>query len=112
MGGVAIDLGFTLFGYRNVKAVGFKLTAMSPSRGFCVELGAALAVLLSSFMQIPVSTTQCLVGATCGVGLAAGGTKSVEWMLLLRTLWGWIGIFFVVAFVNAGFSFCIFSPGL
>jgi len=113
MGGAAIGLGFTLFGYRIVKAVGFKLTAMSPSRGFCVELAASLAVSLASFMQIPVSTTQCLVGATCGVGLAAGGVGNVEWMFLARTMSGWIGIFFVVAIITAGFfSFCAYSPSL
>jgi phosphate/sulfate permease len=38
MGGAAIGLGFTFFGYRIVKAVAFKLTKMSPSRGFCIEL--------------------------------------------------------------------------
>lgn len=113
MGGIAIGLGFTFFGYRIVKAVAFKLTALSPSRGFCIELGAALAVSLASFMQIPVSTTQCLVGATCGVGLASGGVKNVEWWFLLRTLVGWVGIFFIVAVVNAGFfAFCVYSPSL
>jgi sodium-dependent phosphate transporter len=113
MGGFAIGLGFLLFGYRIIKAVGFKLTAISPARGFCIELGAALAVSLASFMMIPVSTTQCLVGATCGVGLASGGTKNVEWLFLLRTMCGWVGIFFVVAIVSAGFfAFCVFSPSL
>eukprot|EP00977_Amphora_coffeiformis_P020004 scaffold7767_cov149-Amphora_coffeaeformis.AAC.7 len=113
MGGIGIGLGFTFFGYRIVKAVAFKLTALSPSRGFCIELGAALAVSLASFMQIPVSTTQCLVGATCGVGLASGGVKNVEWWFLLRTLTGWVGIFFIVALVNAGFfAFCVYSPSL
>jgi sodium-dependent phosphate transporter len=64
-------------------------------------------------MKIPVSTTQCLVGATCGVGLASGGVKNVEWRFLVRTLFGWVGIFFVVSLVNAGFfSFCVFSPSL
>lgn len=113
MGGAAIGLGFTFFGYRIVKAVGFKLTMISPSRGFCIELGAALAVSLASFMQIPVSTTQCLVGATCGVGLAAGGIKNVEWYYLLRTLTGWVGVFFIVSLVNAGvFAFCVYSPSM
>ena len=111
MGGAAIGLGFTFFGYRIVKAVGFKLTAISPSRGFCIELGAALAVSLASYMQIPVSTTQCLVGATCGVGLASGGVRNVEWWYLLRTLTGWVGVFFIVSLVNAGvFAFCVNAP--
>lgn len=113
MGGIAIGLGFTFFGYRIIKAVAFKLTAISPSRGFCIELAASLAVSLSSFMQIPVSTTQCLVGATCGVGLASGGFGNVEWFFLFRTMTGWIVMFFVVAVVNAGFfSFCVFSPSM
>lgn len=110
MGGVAIDLGFTFLGYRIIKAVAFKLTALSPSRGFCIELGAALAVSLALYMQIPVLTTQCLVGATCGVSLAFGGVKNVEWWFLLRTLTGWF-LIFIVAFVNAGFfAFCVYSP--
>ena len=86
---------------------------ISPSRGFCIELGAALAVSLASFMKMPVSTTQCLVGATCGVGLAAGGPSSIEWMMLLRTFTGWVGIFFVVSIVSAGFfAFAAYSPTL
>ena len=113
MGGVAIALGFTFFGYRIVKSVGFKLTHLTPAKGFCVELAASLAVSLASFMQIPVSTTQCLVGATVGVGVAASGLDGVEWWYLLRTMCGWVGIFFVVALVNAGFfAFCVYSPSL
>ena len=113
MGGAGIALGFIFFGYRIVKSVGFKLTHLSPSKGFCVELAASLAVSLASFLHIPVSTTQCLVGATCGVGFAAGGRQGVEWWYLLRTMCGWVGIFFIVAVVNAGFfSFIAYSPKL
>ena len=111
LGGVGISLGFTLYGYKIVKAVGYKLTAITPSRGFCIELAAALSVSLASYMQLPVSTTQCLVGATCGVGLASGGVRNVQWFFLLRTLCGWVFMFCVVMIVNAGFfSFSAYSP--
>jgi phosphate/sulfate permease len=58
IGGVGIALGFAIFGYRIIKAVGYKLIVISPSRGFCIELAASLSVSLASFLSIPVSTTQ------------------------------------------------------
>ena len=113
VGGAGIALGFMLFGYKIIKAVGFKLTCISPARGFCIELAASLAVVTASFIKIPVSTTQCLVGATCGVGLASGGPKNVQWLFLLRVCTGWIGIFFFACIANAGFfAFCVYSPSL
>ena len=42
---------------------------MSPTRGFSIELGAAITVLLASRLGLPVSTTQCLTGAALGVAL-------------------------------------------
>ncbi len=42
---------------------------MSPTRGFAVELGAAITVLIASRLGLPVSTTQSLVGSTVGVAL-------------------------------------------
>ena len=111
-GGAGLALGFIFFGYNIIKAVGFKLTSITPSKGFCIELAASLAVSVASYCKIPVSTTQCLVGATCGAGLAAGGVSQVDWMFFFRTLFGWAFTFFAAAFFNAGFfSFCYYSPG-
>jgi Phosphate/sulphate permeases len=113
MGGVAIGLGFIFFGYRIVKAVGFKITKITPSRGFCIELATALMVAVASYMNIPVSTTNCLVGATAGAALASGGPKAVEWFFLIRVMLGWAAIFFIAAITNGlVFSFCAFSPTL
>jgi len=113
MGGVFIDIGFIFFGYRIIKAVGFKITKITPSRGFCIELATSLTVAMASFIGIPISTTQCLVGATAGVGLADMGYRNVEWYFLLRTCVGWLAIFFIAFFANAAFfGFCIYSPSL
>ena len=111
-GGAGLALGFIFFGYNIIKAVGFKLTSITPSKGFCIELAASLAVSVASYCKIPVSTTQCLVGATCGAGIAAGGVSQVDWMFFFRTLFGWAFTFFAAAIFNAGFfSFCYYSPG-
>ena len=113
LGGAGICFGFLFFGYRTLRALGYKLTAITPSRGFCIELSTSLSVLIASYLSIPVSTTQCLVGATVGAGVASGGLKSVQWLFLLRTTFGWAGIFFVACVCSCGFfAYCTYSPSV
>merc|ERR1719150_1949098 len=103
MGGVGIVFGLVLYGYNIMQAIGFELTKLSPSRGFSIELGAALVVLTGSRLEIPLSTTHCQVGATVGVGLTEG-FGNVNWWLFLRVIGGWI-ITLVVASVLTGVIF-------
>jgi solute carrier family 20 (sodium-dependent phosphate transporter) len=109
-GGLAIVVGLLLYGYNVMKSIGYKLTMMSPSRGFSAELGASLVVVTASFNEIPVSSTQCIVGAVFGVGLV-GGCKNVSWFFLLRVMCSWVGLFICASIFSAGiFSFGAFSP--
>lgn len=55
-----------------------------------MELGAALAVLTASFIGIPVSTTQCITGATTAVALCNGNTKAMNWKLLVFLFGSWV----------------------
>jgi sodium-dependent phosphate transporter len=71
-------------------ALGNRLTLMSPSRGFSMEIGAAITVLLASQYGIPVSTTMCITGATAGVGLVSGGPKAVNWRAFGWIFLGWV----------------------
>ena len=52
--------------------IGRKITELTPSRGFAAEFAAASTVVVASGTGLPVSTTQTLVGAVLGVGLARG----------------------------------------
>ncbi|MCK5917255.1 MAG: inorganic phosphate transporter [Cocleimonas sp.] len=72
LGGVGIVIGLATLGYKVIATVGEKITELTPSRGFSAEIGAATTVVLASYTGIPVSTTQILVGAILGVGLARG----------------------------------------
>lgn len=109
-GGFAIVMGLLLYGYRVMKSLGYKLTMLSPSRGASAELGAALTSVTASFIGVPVSTTQCIVGAVTAVGLV-GGRQAVDFFFLLKICLSWVFLFFVAAVFSAGvFSFSYYSP--
>jgi PiT family inorganic phosphate transporter len=52
--------------------VGTGITHLTPSRGFAAQLATASTVVIASGTGLPISTTQTLVGAIMGVGLARG----------------------------------------
>jgi phosphate/sulfate permease len=72
LGGAGIVLGLATWGWRVIETIGKKITALTPTRGFCAEFGTATTILLATQLGLPVSTTHCLVGAVLGVGLARG----------------------------------------
>lgn len=72
LGGVGIVIGLATLGARVIKTVGTAITHLTPSRGFAAELSAASTVVIASGAGLPISTTQTLVGAVLGVGLARG----------------------------------------
>ena len=72
LGGFGIVAGLALFGHRVIKTIGNGITHLTPSRGFAAELAAASTVIIASGTGMPISTTQTLVGAVLGVGLARG----------------------------------------
>jgi PiT family inorganic phosphate transporter len=72
LGGGGIVLGLIMYGHRVIATVGKNITELTPSRGFSAELAAATTVVLASGTGIPISTTQTLVGAVLGVGMARG----------------------------------------
>ncbi|EDU44265.1 PitA Phosphate sulfate permease [Pyrenophora tritici-repentis] len=88
--GILLGAGFWFYGYHIVRALGNKITQVSPTRGFSMELGAAITVLLASRLALPVSTTQCLTGATIGVALCNFDLKAVNWKQVGFIFSGWI----------------------
>ncbi len=72
LGGLGIVAGLALFGHRVIATIGKGITHLTPSRGFAAELAAACTVVIASGAGLPISTTQTLVGAVLGVGMARG----------------------------------------
>ncbi|KAL8727177.1 MAG: hypothetical protein Q9166_006214 [cf. Caloplaca sp. 2 TL-2023] len=88
--GFLLGAGFWFYGFKIMRALGNRITQMSPSRGFSTELGAAITVLLASRLGLPVSTTQCLAGATVGVALMNLDVRAVNWRQIVFIFSGWI----------------------
>lgn len=72
LGGGGIVLGLATLGRRVIATVGEGIMDLTPTRGFAAELAAATTIVIGSGTGMPVSTTQTLVGAILGVGLARG----------------------------------------
>lgn len=85
----ALVIGLWTFGYRIMSVLGNKLILQSPSRGFAIEFGTAITVVMATQLAIPVSTTQCAVGATVFVGLCNKDLKGVNWRMVTWCYLGW-----------------------
>ncbi|PVH90958.1 phosphate-repressible phosphate permease-like protein [Periconia macrospinosa] len=89
-GGVSIVIGLWTYGYNIMRALGNKITLHSPSRGFSMELGSAVTVVMATRLKLPISTTQCICGATVGVGLCNGTWRTINWRMVAWIYMGWI----------------------
>ena len=112
MGGVGIVLGLATLGYKIMASIGVNLVRVTPSRGFTIEMGAAIVVLIGSGLGMPLSTTHCQVGATVGVGCMEG-KGGINWSLLGEVFVGWLITLVVAGGVGAGvFFFAMGTPTL
>ena len=100
LGGAGIVVGLATYGYKIMNAMGVKMIAITPSRGYCIELGAALVVIYGTAQGWPLSTTHCQVGAIVAVGLFEG-TAGVNLRLFAKTCFGWFITLVVVACTTA-----------
>ncbi|PSC68172.1 Phosphate-repressible phosphate permease isoform A [Micractinium conductrix] len=103
VGGAGLVLGLATYGYKIMRILGVKMTRLSNSRGFVIEISAATIVFIGSRFGLPISTTHCLVGAVAGIGLLEG-RKGFNWVLMLRFFVGW-----VVTLVLAGLTSALFT---
>ncbi|KAK5636009.1 hypothetical protein RRF57_011721 [Xylaria bambusicola] len=70
------------YGYNIMRNLGNKLTLDSLSRGFSMELGSAITIIVATRLKRPVSTTQCITGAIVGVGLCNGTWRTLNWRMI------------------------------
>lgn len=89
MAHAAIGLGTLSGGWRIVRTMGQKITALRPVGGFCAETAGAISIIGAAWGGIPVSTTHTITGAIVGVG-ATRRVTAVKWGVTRRIIWAWI----------------------
>lgn len=84
-----MGLGTASGGLRIIRTVGFNITKISPVQGFATEMSSSVVILLASFLGMPLSSTQMIVGSVAGVG-AAKSLKEVKWQTARRVALSWL----------------------
>jgi inorganic phosphate transporter, PiT family len=85
----AMGLGTLSGGWRVVRTLGARLTRLKPRSGFCAETGAAISILLASWLGLPVSTTHAVAGAIAGVG-SIQRVRAVRWNIAGNIVVAWV----------------------
>ena len=85
----AIAMGTLSGGWRIVKTMGQRITALRPIGGFCAESAAAVCLFGLAMNGIPVSTTHTITGAIIGVG-STRRLSAVRWGVTKSIVWAWI----------------------
>lgn len=85
--GTAIALGTFFGGWRIIRTMGKGLTDLDNPQGFAAETSSAVAILTSSYMGFPLSTTQVCTGSVVGSGI--GARVPVRWPILGRMVVAW-----------------------
>ena len=85
----AISLGTLSGGWRIIHTMGGRLTKLKPRGGFCAETAAAISILFSTDLHMPVSTTHVIAGAIAGVG-SIQRLKAVRWGLARNIVLAWV----------------------
>ena len=86
---VAISSGIAIGGWRVIRTVGMRVTALEPIHGFTANVSAAAVIWGASRLGIPISTTHCASSAIMGVG-ATKRLSAVRWGVARRIVLAWV----------------------
>jgi PiT family inorganic phosphate transporter len=88
IGGLSIVLGILTFSRPVMETIGKKLVRLDPFSALVVVLAEAITVHFFTFVGVPVSTSQAVIGAVLGVGIVKGA-NTVRRRTLTNILFGW-----------------------
>ena len=89
IGGLSIGFGILTFSKRVMETVGKKLVRLDPFSALVVLLAQSITVHIYTFIGVPVSTSQAVIGAVLGMGIVKGIT-TVRSRTLVNILIAWI----------------------
>jgi PiT family inorganic phosphate transporter len=106
IGGLSIGLGIFTFSRRVMETVGRKLVRLDPFSALIVVLAEAITVHIYTFLGVPVSTSQAVIGAVVGVGIVKG-IRTVSTRTLGSILIGWFLTPVLASFIATALFFAI-----
>jgi inorganic phosphate transporter, PiT family len=106
LGAIGIVIGLATLGAKVIQTIGENITHLTPSRGFAAEIAAASTVVIASGMGLPISTTQTLVGAVLGVGMARG-IAALNLSVVRNIFISWVVTLPIGAFLSIVFFYTI-----
>lgn len=104
IGALAISTGIFTYSHKVIRTIGTGIMSMSPLIAWIVVVSQALVLFMfaSESLQnlltehglptlplVPVSSSQAVIGAVIGIGIAKGG-RGIRWSILGRIAVGWI----------------------
>ena len=82
-------LGTAYGGWRIIRTLGMRVTALDPVQGFAAEMSGATVIQAASEFGIPVSTTHAITASILGVGITRS-VHAVRWGVTLDIFLSWL----------------------
>jgi PiT family inorganic phosphate transporter len=82
-------LGTAWGGWRIIRTLGLRITALDPVQGFAAEASGAAVIQAASELGIPISTTHAITSSILGVG-SARRASAVRWGITFRIFLSWV----------------------
>lgn len=104
IGAIAISVGIFTYSHKVIRTIGTGIMSMSPLIAWIVVVSQSLVLFmfasqglknlliehgLPSLPLVPVSSSQAVIGAVIGIGIAKGG-RGIRWSILGKIAIGWI----------------------
>jgi len=86
---VAMGLGTAAGGWRIIKTLGTRLSALRPVNGFAAESAAATVIEVASHIGLPLSTTHVISSTIMGVG-SSQRLSAVRWSVGGNIILAWV----------------------
>lgn len=106
IGGLSIALGILTLSKRVMETVGKKLVKLDPFSALVVLLAQSITVHIYTFIGVPVSTSQAVIGAILGVGIVKG-ISTVDGRTLVNIIIAWILTPAIAGFFATALDFTI-----
>ena len=106
IGGLSIGLGILTLSKRVMETVGKKLVKLDPFSALVVLLAQSITVHIYTFIGVPVSTSQAVIGAVLGVGIVKG-ISTVDGRTLVNIIIAWILTPAIAGFFATALDFTI-----